>query len=263
VSLKTYEYDAAGRLGRVIARTADGSDRTAEIYEYDPDGRQKKTIYIDVTNQRPDTRYAWGVEGTDSFYSAPGAATLKTLYNEREQPTHLLFYDAAEGLLSRVEFSYDANANLVQETKTNIVTTLPREMLAAMEPAQLQALHALLGGVGEPVCRMHRYDESGRRVETRLRMGLLGGDIQTMVYNDRGDRIAEISQHETREYGIDDKGQLADVPLKESITRSEVRIRYDYDAKGNWTRKMVETGADDDQQFTECSIERRTIEYFG
>jgi hypothetical protein len=181
VSLNVYEYDAVGRLVRVIVRSANGGDRTAESYEYDTDGRKKKTLYVDVAHQRPNTQYAWGAEGTDSCYSAPATATLTTLYNEREQPTHLLFYDATDRLLSRVEFSYDANANLIQEAQTNTVDTLPPEMLTTMNPAQLETVRAMLGAAGEPVRRMHRYDGNGRRIETRTRMGLLGGDIKTMV----------------------------------------------------------------------------------
>src|SRR5436309_10000903 len=107
MSLNIYEYDAVGRLVRVIARFANGDDRKVEPYEYDPDGLKRKTIYVHVHSQNPDTQYAWDVEGTDTYYSAPGAATLKALYNECEQPTHLLFYDATDRLLSRVEFSYD------------------------------------------------------------------------------------------------------------------------------------------------------------
>jgi YD repeat-containing protein len=247
VSLNIYEYDALGRLVRVTARSANGGDRTAECYDYDPDGRKKKTFYVDVANQRPNTQYAWGAEGTDSCYSAPGAATLTTLYNEREQPTHLLFYDATDRLLSRVEFSYDADANLIEEAQTNTADTVAPEMLTALNPAQLETVRAMLGAAGEPIRRMHRYDGNGRRIETRSRMGLVGEAIQTMVCNDLGDQIAEISEHEEREYGIDDNGQLTDAPTKESVNRWEARFRYDYDANGNWVLKTGEAWATEEQ----------------
>lgn len=262
-SLHISEYDAAGRLVRVITRSADGGDRIAESYEYDPDGRKKKTFYVDVANQRHDTQYGWGVEGTDSYYSSPGATTLTTLYNEHEQPTQLLFHDPTGRLLSRVEFSYDADANLIQEAQTNPQGMLPPEMLTAMNAAQLETVRAMLGAAGEPIRRMHRYDGNGRKVETRSRMGLLGGDLKTMVYNDHGDQIAEASEHEAREYGIDDEGRLTDAPISESVNRSEARFRYDYDAIGNWVRKAIEGRTNTEQEFTESSVERRTIEYFG
>jgi hypothetical protein len=94
-------------------------------------------------------------------------------------------------------------------------------------------------------------------------MGLLGGEIKAMVYNRYGDQIAEVSEHEAREYGINDNGQLSDAPIKESVNRSEARFRYDYDANGNWVLKTVEARATKEQEFTESGVERRTIEYFG
>ncbi|HEV2198505.1 MAG TPA: hypothetical protein VGR73_01695 [Bryobacteraceae bacterium] len=118
VDLQFYDYDAAGRLVSIIVRSKGGGDRVAESYEYDVAGRKKKTLHVDVDAQRPNTHYAWGVEGTDSGYSAPGAATLTTHYNEREQPTDLHFYDRAGALLSRVEFRYDEDGNLVEEAQT-------------------------------------------------------------------------------------------------------------------------------------------------
>ena len=118
VDLLFYDYDTAGRLARVTARPMGGGDRIAEAYEYDSAGRKKKTLYVDLAAQRPNTQYAWGVEGTDSSYSAPGAATLTTLYNGHEQPTDLLFYDEAGRLLSRVEFRYDRDGNLVDHLLT-------------------------------------------------------------------------------------------------------------------------------------------------
>ena len=51
--------------------TADAGDDglyKAESYEYDAAGRKKKTFYVDLAAQRPDTQYSWGVEGTDSSY---------------------------------------------------------------------------------------------------------------------------------------------------------------------------------------------------
>ena len=263
VDLQFYEYDSAGRLVRVIARPKGGGDRIAESYEYDAAGRKKKTLYVDSAAQRPDTQYAWGVEGTDSSYSAPGAATLTTLYNEREQPTDLLFYDATGHLLSRVAFGYDRDGNLVEEAQTNIAETLPPEMLTSLNQAQLDAVRALLGAAGEPIRRTHRYNEQGRRVETRSRMGLLGGDSKIVAYNDYGDQIGEIFEHDEQDYSIDDEGRLSDAPTRERVSQSEARFRYYYDAHGNWVMKTVESRIGTDQDLTLSSVERRTIEYFS
>lgn len=262
VDLQVYEYDTAGRLVRVLARPQGGGDRIAESYEYYATGGKKKTLYVDVAAQRPDTHYAWGVEGTDSAYSAPGAVTLTTLYNDREQLTDLLFYDGTARLLSRVTFSYDGDGNLVEEAQTNVAETLPPEMLMSLNLAQVETVRVLFGGAGEPIRRTHRYDHQGRRVETRSRMDLLGEDRKTAAYNDYGDQVEEHSGHESREYGIDDEGRLSDAPTREHVSRSEARFRYDYDAHANWVMKTVESRGGTDQDFTLCSVERRTIAYF-
>jgi len=262
VDLQFYEYDSAGRLVRVIARPKGGGDRIAESYEYDAAGRRKKTLYVDLAAQRPDTRYVWGVEATDSSYSAPGATTLTTLYNEREQPTDLLFYDGAARLLSRVEFGYDREGNLVEEVQTPVAETLPPEMLTSLNLAQLQTVRALPGAAGEPMRRMHRYNEQGRRVKTRSRMGPLGGNSKTVAYNDHGDQIEEVFEHDEQDYSIDDEGRLSDAPTRERVSLSEARFRYDYDAHGNWVMKTVESRGGTDQDFTLSSVGRRTVRYF-
>ena len=249
VDLQCYEYNTAGKLMRVIVRPNGGSDRIAESYEYDAAGRKKKTFYIDLAAQSPNIHYGWGVEGTDSIYSAPGAATLTTLYDEREQPTDLHFHDSAGRMLSRVEFRYDGDGNLIEEAQTNLAERLSPQMLASLNQAQLEAVRALLGG-GEPIRRMHLYNEQGRRAETRSRMGKLGGDKKTMVYNDHGDQIEEVSEHDQREYGMDDEGRLSDAPTSESVSRSEARFRYNYDMFGNWVMKTIECRGGTDQDFT-------------
>jgi hypothetical protein len=169
-------------------------------------------------------------EGTGSSYSAAGATMLTTLYNEREQPTDLRFYDRAARLLSRVDFSYDQNGNLIEEAQTNTAETLLPEMLTSLNEPQLRAVCALLGATEEPIRRMHRYNEQGRRTESRSGMGPLGGDRKIVAYNDQGDPIEEVFEHEEREYNIDDAGRFSDAPTRESVGRSECRFRYDYDA---------------------------------
>lgn len=186
VHLQLYEYEVAERLARVISRPKNGDDRIAESYEYDAAGRKKKTFYVDVAAKRADTHYAFGVEGTDSGYSAPGATTLTTLYNERDLPTELIFHDETGRLLSRVAFGYDAAGRLVKEAQTSAEEMLPPEIMTSLNQPQRETLRALFGAGGEPVRRLHRYNEQGLKAETRSRMGPLGGDCKTMAYNELG-----------------------------------------------------------------------------
>jgi YD repeat-containing protein len=247
-------------LLRVVARRQSEGDRIVEAYEYDASGRKKKTFYVDLAAQRPNTHYAWGVEGTDSAYSAPGAASLVTLYDERDQPTDVLFHDTAGRELSRLEFRYDDAGRLIEEVQMNNEDALPPEILASLNEAQLETARALFGVGGAGFRRAHRYDAQGRRAETRSRFGL-GGDHKTRVYNDHGDQILEIFENNEQEYGIDDEGRRSDAPTNERVTRSEARFLYDYDTHHNWVTKTVESRGGIDQEFAVCSVERRTITY--
>jgi YD repeat-containing protein len=132
-----------------------------------------------------------------------------------------------------------------------------------MNPAQLEAIHTLLGAGGEPARRRHHYDGRGHRIETSSSVfGPLGRDRKTMAYNDHGDLIRELSEDERHEYDIDDEGRLSEKPDTESTSRSEVRFHYDYDGRGNWIMKRVESRATSDQEFAVSSVERRTLVYY-
>jgi YD repeat-containing protein len=255
-----YEYDNAGRLVRVFDRNGDG-DRTVETYEYDGSGRKSKTLHADVAAQRSNMHY--GVEGTDSAYSAPGAASVTTIYNHRDQPAQLLFRDPAGRELSRVEFRYDDAGQLIEEAQTSSEEVLPREMLASLNPAQLQAVRGLFGLGGDSTRRTHGYDEHGRRVETRSNIGLLGRDRKTVTYNEHGDPLVQVFEHEEREYGMDEEGRIADSPTRTNVSRSETRLRYDYDGHGNWISKTVEGRPGSEGEFSLSALERRTIVYLA
>ena len=250
---QVFEYDPAGRVARLIARPHDGGERLVESYEYDGAGRKKKTFFVDEASRH--ALNAWGVEGTDAAYGAQGAATIITFYDERDQPGEVVFLDSDSQELTRVELRYDEAGRLVEEVQSKY--TLPAEMLACFDEAQKETVRAAFSAR-----RTHRYDELGRRVQTRLQMGPLGGDAKTVIHNDYGDPIREITEHEQREYGMDDEGHFSPAPTKETVHRSEARFLYEYDASGNWVVKIVEGRGGDNQEFTRSSMERRTITYF-
>jgi hypothetical protein len=82
-----------------------------------------------------------------------------------------------------------------------------------------------------------------------------------VTYNHHGDKIEEISEDESRDYNLDDRGQLSDTPVAERASRSEARFEYEYDARGNWTKKVVAGRSGVDAPFTVSTIERRTLVY--
>jgi len=234
----TVDFRPDGRLLRVFARNG-GCDHTVETYEYTPSGRKSKTFHVDVTTQHTDTRYAWGVEGTDSAYSAPGAASLTTIYNQHDQPAQLLFRDLVGRELSRVEFRDDDAGQLIEETQTNSEEVLPPEMPASLNPSQWETVRGSFGIGGDCIRRTHGYDEHGRRIETCMDIGPLGFDRKTVTYNEHRDPPVEVNHHEEREYAIDEERRIADSPTRVNLSRSEARFRYDHDSRGNWVSKTV------------------------
>ena len=143
-NLLVYEYDDSGRLSRIIERSEGGDDRTAETYDYSSSGRKTKTQYVELASQRPNTHYSFSVEATDTCYSAPGAVTLTTVYNERELPIEVVFCDVTGRRLSGVEFRYDTSGNLIEEAQTTAAEALPEEIMMSLNKAQLETFRALV-----------------------------------------------------------------------------------------------------------------------
>lgn len=247
-----YEYDSLGRLTRHLARGSDGNEHVLETYSYDTPGSKTKTHF-----PPSGANYHIAIEGSQTYYTAPNAATIVTSYNRADRPTETLFQDLSGALLSRVDFYYDESGNLTAEKQTLMVSPFPGlEQQLPLE--QLAALQGLLTG---PSTRcLHRYDAFGRRIETlRSLFGPLGNHRVTLSYNERGDLVAEISDDASCEYGFDDQGQLVDRPGHQS--HSETRFLYEYDSRGNWTSKITEFRYDDHSDFSAASTESRTLTY--
>jgi hypothetical protein len=252
--LQLYEYDSLGRLARFLSRDAGGSERTIETYSYHADGRKTKTHSV----PRTEGHFGYAIEGSKASYCVPDAATVTTSYNQAGRPTELLFRDAAGTLLSRVDVLYDESGNLVEETQTHAVSPFAK-FEQSLPPEQLEALRAVLAGPFTQ--RVHRHDARGNRIETISTMfGAVGKDRETLEYNEYGDPIAQTSEHESREYGFNETGQLDSRPGEEG--RSEARFLYEHDAHGNWISKVVEGRHGDNPDFSVSSTERRTLTYF-
>jgi hypothetical protein len=247
-NLTFHEYDATGRLGRVFTRLDGTNEETLETYEYDSEGRKSKTRLADPRI------HAWGVEGSNTVYPSKGAAKVVTRYNHRDQPAELLFQDQSGGLLSRVDFQYDLDGNLIEETQTDSAAAIPSGLKQEATAAHLEAVRSLIG----PIQQLHTYNQQGRRVHTRLRMGQLSDETTSRTYNNYGDEIEVVSESISRGYNLDDEGRISEVPSEGRANRSETVFRYDYDARGNWTVKAIQSPSG------ELSIiERRTITYFN
>jgi hypothetical protein len=261
VTIRRHTYDSQGRLSSVQAHAND-SERTTEQYDYDSQGCKRKTQFIDIANQQPNTNYAWRIEGTESLYAAPGTAKIMTVYDLRNRPIEVLFYDAGDHLLARVALSYAPDGNLIEELQTREPDAFAA-LFANVPGAPTDAARALLQNIAEPVRITHRYDDGGRRVETRTQFGLLSEQVSTRTYNEHGDVTTETHEDHSRDYGLDQHGQPSATPGTERESRSEARFHCEYDDYGNWTSKTVENRSAAGDEFSVCSIEKRTIRYFA
>jgi len=258
---RRHEYDASGRLLRIVEGDRVGHERVAETYEYSASGSRTKVTLVDPAKNQSAVM-GWAVDGSDAFYSAPGAVSLRTVYDERDRVTEFLFLDDNGQTLARVEFLYDAAGHLVEEAHTQL-ELLPAAMIATLKPEEVNALRALIGGDGVVSRRLHTYDANGRRIETVASLfGPLGRDRQTMAYNEHGDRVEERSESEERPMNIDDEGRLTDDPAAATTSVSEARFEYEYDERGNWLRKTVLGRNAPDGEFLVTSTEQRAIAYF-
>ncbi len=240
-----YVYDLDDRLARVIVQNSEGREHVSETYEYDADGRKTQTQHLDSAFIPPGTPFAWA--------AGEGGAGLGAV--------RLL--DGDGRLLMRVDFLYDDAGNVIEEALTRTDEMLPQELVAQASPAQLAAFRVLLG-VDQPARVRHRYDASGRRIESSGSLAGPGSDERkTMAYNDHGDLIASVSE-ETRSSGgsIDEHGRVVPSPSEPTMIRSETRVQYQYDARGNWTGMVVQVRSGENQEFSVRQIQRRVIEYY-
>lgn len=263
VSRAVYQYDQAGRLQRVIGIAVDGAENTAETYSYD-DQQKRKTRHIHSTPERPGS-VAYSVEGSDAAVSVPGATSMTTAYDRHDRAVETVFHDSQSRVLSRFALRYDEGGRLVEETQiSEIEETLPSDMLAMLNPAQIETVKASFGfGEGRQRWQqLHRYDNEGHRVETISRMGAFDNGRKKMTYNQHGDLSEMQSTRDSKEIGIDDEGRVVEPSEPRRAHNSEARYSYQYDEHGNWIERVISIRREPDKPFTVSSVDRRSLTYF-
>ncbi len=233
-------YDAEGNLSRLLTMTPTGD--LALEQTYDDQGRVTRRTDVggEVTEMAYDARGNL-VESRDTFggtyrhfYDAAGRqiATIDANGNREDKAFtpqgRISRRDrfAADGThLSRMDFDYDANGNLVGTT-------------AYADP---------VNGLGA-VSRSYQYDAAGRRV---LATDAAGNDWR-YEYDAAGHLVAEIDPFGQRtEYGHDAMGQV-------TVTRwaDGTETRTEYDAFGNEVRVVDQLGRETRYEYDEAG--RRT-----
>jgi hypothetical protein len=266
-----HTYDVGARSASAVTVDVDGTKHETERCQYDENGRKTKVVFLPV----PETSGAtcatgscgtmYGVEGTDVAYSAPGATTSTTIYDEHERPSEVVFHDASNALVSRVVFSRYQDGRVLSERMefASPGGLLGPAMDVNMPSDERASLMELLKAVFEDhtfSLATYAYDEKGHRVETVRRMGTLSEERVTVRYDDFGNPVEEVRSDVNREMRMDD-GVVKTEARPSHI--QHVRFEYQYDAHGNWTERIVSQRLEPHADERPSNIEQRTISYYG
>jgi hypothetical protein len=244
-----HSYDAEGRPLSSARVDAHGTMREAERCRYDAVGRKTKVVDLpthengglDRAMSSGSVMYA--VDGSDISCAAPGATTSTTAYDERGLPTEVSFHDAHGALIRHVVLRRDRDGRVLSE--------------------RLQFADGLLATIfpdHTPAVTTYAYDEKGRRLERRRRMGQLSDEKTRFRYDDDDNPVEEITVEMTGEMRLDDGAVTAD---DKPAHTQYVRFEYQYDPHRNWIERVAWTRSDARASERRCNIERRTITYYG
>jgi hypothetical protein len=261
---RLYSYDDRGRLTATTLVTLDGTRRQIETCHYDSTGGKTKVVNLGA--EQPGMRIdGYGVEGTELAYGAPHAATLTTVYDDRELPSEASFHDANGNLVRRIVFSRDSEGRVLTELVLfGGETPFPDGLNYAShvpigQHAQLASLLRTVFAEQVFSSVAYAYDPQGRLVERVVRMGTLSEERTTFQYDEHDNPIAESVENRDREMGIHDG---AIVSNDQEPRAQHHRFDCEYDACGNWTERIVWTRIGSQPEFGRSNIERRTITYY-
>jgi hypothetical protein len=259
-----YAYDDLDRLVRIVHVDQTGNEREAESYSYGPEGRKTKVYF--VPKMAPNVGFSYGIEGTDHSYGADDAATVATVYDAGGQPDEVLFRDAGQRILRRLVFERDASGRLLKEElrlgEEGLMPEIVKELQKSARGPHEAAILANAICPDRVMCSTtYTYDEAGRLKERIGRVGQLGEQRTTFHYDRDGHLIEEMEEHNSREMQMDEEGNLQ--PVKERSNKQDVRFEYQYDARGNWTERVVWMRLHPNPNFQRSNVERREIGYYG
>jgi len=265
-----YMYDVYGRPVSSKAIDTDGNQRETELCRYDDRGRRTKLVILPVAERNADNwrmisrGMHYGVEGTDVAYSAPGATTSMTVYDEHERPSEVSYLDANDAVLCCVVFSRDDAGRLLNERMefSGLGRLLGPAIDANMPPDERAPLMELLKtAFSDQTFSVvtYAYDERGRRIESVRRMGQLSEERLTIRYDDFDNPVEQVTAHLSREMRMDG-GTLKSEDRPSHV--QHVRFEYQYDAHRNWTERIAWQLMEPSTNERPLNVERRTIVYY-
>lgn len=254
-----YSYDDTGRLLRVTETGEDGIQRVTQTSTFDERGGRTTTHVLPPAVQRCD---AFGIDGSDISYGAPGVTTITTSYDERDRSREVLFRDASGAIIRRVTLTRDAQGRVVTEEAQTVAPFVLPDAPAPMSDEDRERMQALLTQVFGAIRTTYEYDSGSLPVSRTEQMGLLGEERIAYTYDERGNPVAQFHESVNREMQLNADGG----PTRGGDTTrvQDIRFSYEYDTKGNWTKRIVRSRFARDAEFepANSNMELRTIEYY-
>jgi YD repeat-containing protein len=215
---------------------------------------------------------AISIENGGLSWPPPVGGRVKTLFNERDQPTETQVYAANGHLMSRLVRRFDA---MGREAESNFV--IENIVESIVPPEHLEQLMAEPGAMEEMKKQLTQfrmlqgatrysyiYDAEGRVAEKHICFGAYPEMITKLAYNDHGDKIEE---HTTTlaDWNPMDSAEGDETSSTESDSPwsqgSESRYSYQYDSYGNWT-EQTSYGSGTNGLFIISAVRHQTITYY-
>jgi YD repeat-containing protein len=254
-----YTYDETGRPLSVRETGEAGMEHVTHTTAYGDRGRRTTTHVLPPAIQKCDS---FGIDGSDISYGAPGVTTITTIYDERDRSREVLFRDGSGGIIRSITLERDPDGRVVTEEAQNVgpfvIPDFPTEM-SAEDRGKMQALAQHAFGT---IRTTYDYDAGGRLISRTEQMGLLGEERIAYEYDERGNPIAEFHESVNREMQLNAHG--GPTSGGDTTRLQDIQFSYEYDASGNWTKRIVRSRFARDAEFepANSNMELRTIEYY-
>jgi hypothetical protein len=188
-------------------------------------------------------------------------------YDERGHPGEVRFHDAEQRLVGRAIFTRDSAGRLERaEMQAGQQSPFPEmeNVLESATPEAREGSAATMAKVFGPNAVIssttYAYDEKGRLLERRTRMGDLGEDRTIFSYDEHNNPIEETTENSSREMQIDGEGNIR--PIKQNSSKHHVQFAYTYDSRGNWVERVVWSRMELNPNLQRSNVERREITYY-
>ena len=279
IQRSTRVYDETGRLREIKWHNSDGTEGGTEM-KYDQqgqpvqyganvtyssaNGRKVKTEVFDAQTPGVDRSFSFGESPSQASWMIGSAAVASTFYNEKGRPAEIVFYDEEHVQISKLVRTYDDRGRVASEEQQTIsprAFTGQRDTQGQGVSKDAAELFArIFSKDGSPMRLTFKYDDQDRVVEQTHEMGLFGYEKTVSFYNEHGDlrKQQNYSTHQG-DIPVDEEGNILAPPPAPEKFQGETEVSYQYDNRGNWTRKKISTLHDLASHWE--SIEKRSITY--